>query len=180
MSLHRHLFLKKGSVWPEQGRGRSACPGGVSWGCDRQLWQIAWQPKRTVPCPSALNPENTVLPAGMSSPHHPAHAPAYKQRTHCPFHTKLSGLGSCDGWQTCPTLLVAPWRGSTGRRHHPDKDTARSTSGPFYAIRIFNFIFHLWLTPALLHSKDSSSHPGTILGVPWPQTVWRTGCIPMM
>lgn len=123
MSLHRHLFLKKVSVWPEQGRGRSACPEGVSWGCDRQLWQIAWQSKRTVPCPSALNPENTVLPAGLSPPHHPAHAPASKQKTHCPFHTQLSGLGSCDVWQTCPTLLVAPWRWQhpTVEREHWEK-----------------------------------------------------------
>lgn len=178
VSLHRHLFLKKGSVWPVRSRGCSACPGGVSWGSDRQPWQIAWPSKTTVPCPPALNPETTVLPAGMPAPHLPAHAPASRRRTRCPFQAKLSGcelrrLGHASRSATSPTLGTASHRGegAPGEAATLPRIRPGSILEVFYVVRLYsNF-----------HSKESGCHPGTALcvpkGLPCPH-VARSGVLP--
>lgn len=146
-----------------RGRGCSACPGGVSWGSDRQPWQIAWPSKTTVPCPPALNPKTTVLPAGMPAPRLPAHAPASRRRTRCPFHAKLSGcelrrLGHTSCSAASPTLGTASHRGEGA----PGEAATLPRIQPGSTLEVF-FVVRLYTSPLTFISPSTARRAAVTL-----------------
>lgn len=106
-----------------------------------------------------------------------------------PF-TPSCQAASCDGWDMHPALLLTPQREqhpTAGKErwgsHHTAKDTARSTLGVFYVVRLYTSSLTFicgWRLPSC-HSKESGRHPGTVLHVPEgllrPHTVCRAQSI---
>lgn len=175
LSLRRHLVPKTGYVWPEEGRGCSSCSRSVSWGPDRQIWQIcvAVENNSTVsPCPKFTDCCSSSSDICSRPPRLRA---SLSEQDLLPLQSKPSG---CKLWQLGHVSHSAhsgrdniePWGGSTRWAAMLLSWEADPPGSLLYNKTTYiPFNVQMWTYVPPCHRKESSCHPGIV-------HPWRSAC----